>query len=294
MSSINNSKGERVFKVSNVIGLIFVSFLCLYPMVYCLFASLSDTNLLLANKGLLIKPLGFNIQSYIAVFKNPSIISGFKNTFMILAVGVTINMVMTTIGAYFLARKNIYFKKVILVIIMITMYFSGGLIPTYLTVKALNLDNTIWALVLPGAISTYNMIVLRTGFASVPDSLCEAATIDGANDITILLKVYLPLTKATLAVILLYYTVGHWNSWFSAVIYLNDRAKYPIQLILKEILVNSDTTSMIGNSTMEDTQGVGLSIQYATIIVSTLPILIVYPFIQKYFVTGVMVGSVKE
>lgn len=293
MSSIKETKGEKVFKVFNIIFLAALSIICLYPMLYCLWASLSDTVRLMSHQGILFAPLGFNVNAYIKVFENPMVLTGFRNTLVILVLGVVVNMVLTSLGAYFLARKDIYFKNLVLTIFMITMFFSGGLIPTYLTVKSLHLDNTLWAVILPTAVSTYNMIIMRSGFASVPDSLCEAAKIDGANDLTILMKVYLPLSKATLAVICLYYAVAHWNSWFQAAIYLNDRSKYPIQLVLREILITNDMSSMTNDASAADVQGVGLTIQYATIIVSTLPILLVYPFIQRYFVTGVMIGSVK-
>lgn len=293
MNKIKATKGERIFRFFNLILLTGISVVCLYPILYCLWASLSNSNLLMAHEGMLWAPLGFNANAYYKVFENSMVLTGFKNTLLILVLGVGLNMVLTILGAYFLARKNIYFKKPILVIFMITMFFNGGLIPTYLTVKSLGLDNTIWAIILPTAVSTYNMIIMRTGFAAVPESLAEAAKLDGANDFSVLLNVYLPLTKATLAVICLYYAVAHWNSWFQAAIYLNDRDKYPIQLVLREILITNDMTSMTGDTSFGDVQGVGLSIQYATIIVSTLPILIVYPFVQRYFVSGVMIGSVK-
>ena len=294
MSSMRISKGEKIFRFVNLIVLIVLSIACLYPLLYCLWASLSDSNQLMAHRGILLYPLEFTLNAYKKVVENPMVLIGFKNTFIVLAGGLFFNMVLTVLGAYFLARKDIYFKNFVLLIFMVTMFFSGGLIPTYLTVKSLNLDNTLWAVILPTAVNTYNMIILRTGFASVPYSLCEAAKIDGANDLSILKNVYLPLTKASLAVVCLYYAVTHWNSWFNAAIYLNDRHKYPIQLVLREILITNDLSSMSSGASLEDIQGVGLSIQYATIIVSTLPILALYPFLQRYFVTGVMLGSVKE
>jgi putative aldouronate transport system permease protein len=174
------------------------------------------------------------------------------------------------------------------------MYFSGGLIPNYLLVaNTLNLRNTYWAIVLPGAISTWNLIVLRTAFAAVPASLEESARIDGANDFRILWNVVIPVTLPSIAVIALFYLVGHWNSWFSALLYLRRRQMYPLQLILREILISSSTESMMNSVAQEDREAIGESIKYATIVVSTLPILFVYPFLQKYFVKGVMVGSIK-
>jgi putative aldouronate transport system permease protein len=175
------------------------------------------------------------------------------------------------------------------------MYFSGGLIPTYLNIVELGMENTLAAVFVPGAISTYNMIVLRTGFASVPQSLEEAAKIDGASNLRILWQIILPLSKATMAVVCLYYAVGHWNSWFNAMLYLNDRGKFPIQLILREIIVNDDTSSMITESTVGagDSSFVKDTVKHAVTIVSVVPILCVYPFLQRYFAKGVMIGAVK-
>ena len=181
--------------------------------------------------------------------------------------------------------------------IVFTMYFSGGLIPTYLNIRDLGMLDSLWSLIIPGAISTYNMIVLRTGFASVPESLEESAKIDGASNIRILWQIIIPLSKASLAVICLYYAVGHWNSWFNAMIYLNRRELFPLQLILREILINNDTSSMVNDVTVQGGAGeasfVSETVKYAVIIVSTVPILCLYPFIQKYFTKGVMVGAVK-
>ena len=202
-------------------------------------------------------------------------------------------MILTALGAFFLTRQNVYFKKHIMLLIIFTMYFSGGMIPTYLTVRSLGLYNTVWAVILPTAVSTYNLIIMRTGFASIPRGLDEAATIDGANQFVIFSRIYIPLSKAILAVIFLYYAVGSWNAWFNASIYLNDREKYPLQLVLREILISNDTGSRISDGSMSDFEGIGLSIKYAAIMVSTLPILVVYPFIQKYFVKGVLIGSLK-
>lgn len=290
---IKVSPGERLFNISNVVFLILISIVCLYPILYVVFASLSSSNLLMQHQGLLFAPLGFNLKAYAKVFENPMILKGFQNTLVILVLGVSINMVLTSLGAYFLSRRDVYFKKHIMIMIIITMYFSGGLVPTYLTVESFGIYNTVWAIILPTAVSTYNLIIMRTSFAAIPQELDEAATIDGANQFTIFIKMYIPLSKAILAVIFLYYAVGNWNSWFPASIYLSDRPKYPLQLVLREILISNDSGMRITDGAMSDFEGIGLSIKYATIVVSTLPILVVYPFIQKYFVKGVMIGSLK-
>jgi len=206
-------------------------------------------------------------------------------------------MVMTCLCAYVLSRRNVMLNKPITLMIVFTMYFSGGLIPTYLNIRDLGLIDSLWSLIIPGAISTYNMIVLRTGFASVPESLEESAKIDGASNIRILWQIIIPLSKASLAVICLYYAVGHWNSWFNAMLYINRRELFPLQLILREILINNDTSSMVNDVTVQGGAGeasfVSETVKYAVIIVSTVPILCLYPFIQKYFTKGVMVGAVK-
>lgn len=290
---LKRSKGETIFNVCNWILLAGMGFMCLYPMIYVLFASLSNSNLLMAHTGLLWKPLGFTTAAYSSVMNNSMIFSGYCNTLFILVVGVIVNLIMTILCAYFLSRKNVYFKNIITGLILFTMYFSGGMIPLYMTVKSLGLDDSLWALILPVAINTYNMIIMRTGFSSIPESLHEAAEIDGANEVQILFKIYIHLAKATIAVMVLYYAVSHWNSWFNAAIYLSDRSKYPLQLVMREILIANDVNSMSGTTSSADTEMIAMSIKYASIIVATLPILVVYPFLQKYFVGGVMIGSVK-
>lgn len=291
--NMKKTNGEKAFSVFNVIFLAVISIICLYPMLYVAFASLSSSQMLMRHTGLLLHPMGFNLNAYVKVFQNPMIVKGYANTLIILVLGVSVNMILTALGAFFLTRQNVYFKKHIMLLIIFTMYFSGGMIPTYLTVRSLGLYNTVWAVILPTAVSTYNLIIMRTGFASIPRGLDEAATIDGANQFVIFSRIYIPLSKSILAVIFLYYAVGSWNAWFNASIYLNDREKYPLQLVLREILISNDTGSRISDGSMSDFEGIGLSIKYAAIMVSTLPILVVYPFIQKYFVKGVLIGSLK-
>jgi len=203
-------------------------------------------------------------------------------------------MLVTTLAAFALSRKRLWIKKYINILVVITMFFSGGLIPTFLQVKSLGLYGSRMAIILPTLVNTYNLIVLRTAFYAFPESLEEAAKIDGANDFKVLFQLVLPLTKATMAVVVLFYAVARWNDWFQASIYLKDRSKYPIQLYLREVLINSSTDSMtVGAATGQDALAMSESIKYATVMVSTLPILAIYPFLQKYFVKGVMVGAVK-
>ena len=238
--------------------------------------------------------LGFTLDAYKAVLDNPMISTGYRNTIFYVVAGTALNLFMTALGAYALSRRNVYFKDFFMFAIVFTMVFHGGLIPTYLVVGNLGLLNTPWALIVPGAISTFNLIIMRTAFQQVPISLEESARMDGANDFTILFRVIIPLSMPVIAVMILWYTVGHWNSYFSELIYLRDRELYPLQLILREILVNNNTDSMMTGASTLDKIDVGETIKYATIIVSTLPILILYPFLQKYFVKGVMIGAIKE
>ncbi|MCK9479671.1 MAG: carbohydrate ABC transporter permease [Firmicutes bacterium] len=282
---------EILFDGFNVCFLVLFSVICFYPMYYVAVASLSNSSMFLAHRGLLLKPLGFSTNAYSMVFRNPMIVQGYLNTGFIIIVGVTLNLLMTALGAYVLSRNGVLLKNLIMKIIIFTMFFSGGLIPTYLLVRGIGLYNKIWALILPNAISTFNLIIMRTGFMAIPISLDESARIDGANDYRILFRIILPLSMPVIAVLLLYYSVAHWNSWFSAMIYLRERSLYPIQLILREILIANSTEAMLGDSS--DVAQIGETVKYATIIVTTLPILFVYPFLQRHFIKGIMIGALK-
>lgn len=274
--------------ITFVVG--FISICCLYPMVHVFFASISEPIQIMFHSGPLLWPKGFSVAAYEAVIKRKDIWIGYGNTLFYVGVGTVVNMVMTVVGAYALSRKQFMFKKAFTLFIVFSMYFSASIIPNYLLMKGLHLLNTRWALVLPGAIGTHNLLVLRTAFRKVPESLEEASILDGANDFQVLFHVLLPLTKATLAVILLFYVVGHWNSWFNAMAYLPmARNLYPLQLTLREIIISN--SEGISSGTVVDY--LGESVRYAAIIVSTLPILCIYPFVQKHFVKGIMLGSVK-
>lgn len=291
---IKISFSEKCFKVFNTVFMILLSLIMLYPLLYVAFASLSDSNALRLYNGMLLRPIGFTTQAYTKVFQNPMIYRGFLNTFYVLFFGTLTNTVLTVVTGYVLSRKDFAMAKYMNIFVIITMYFSGGLIPTFLTVKALGLFNNRWVLIIPSALSTYNLIIMRAAFLSVPKSLEEAAFMDGANHLTVLFKVLVPLVKATIAVIVLYSAVGHWNAWFNAMIYIQDATKFPLQLVLRGILIQNDTSQM--TMAVGDTSRANISetIKYATIIVATIPILAVYPFLQKYFVKGTMLGAVKE
>ncbi|MBE7035157.1 MAG: carbohydrate ABC transporter permease [Ruminococcaceae bacterium] len=292
---IKQSFGYSCFTVFNTLFMLVLSFLMLYPMLYVVFASFSDSNAFLMHEGMLFWPVSPNLQSYIKVLENPMVWVGYKNILFILVVGTSLNMVMTILCAFVLSRRNLKGSGIMTGFIVFTMYFGGGLIPGYLNIRSLGLDNTLWALIIPGAMSAYNMIIMRTSFRGIPDSLEESATIDGASPLTILLRIIIPLSGATIAVIVLYYAVGHWNAWFNAMVYLRDRSKYPLQLVLREILIQNDTSAMMstGQEMEVDQKSIAETIKYAVIVVSTIPILAVYPFLQKYFVKGVMIGAIK-
>jgi len=291
---IKRSLGEKIFDVFNIFIMILVIFITIYPFYYVICASLSDTSLLLTHRGLLLKPLSSTIGAYRLTFSYPLVRSGYKNILFVLIFGLPINLVLTLFCAYVMSVKKMLYRKFIITFILFTMYFSGGLIPNFLNIRSLGLYNSLWALILPGAISVYNSIIVKTAIEGIPDSLMEAAYIDGANDIIILFKVITPLIIPTLAVITLYYGVGHWNSWFNAVIYLKDNAKLPIQAVMRAILIENErllnTNVVREDGTMDD---YAETIKYALIVVGTLPILALYPFLQKYFVKGVMIGAIK-
>ncbi|MCK9253290.1 MAG: carbohydrate ABC transporter permease [Clostridiaceae bacterium] len=290
---IKRSLGEFLFDHANVLFLLGLMLVTLYPLVHVLFASVSAPSRLISHQGLLLLPLGFELGSYGLVFKNPMIVRGYLNTMIIVLAGTTTNLVMTSLGAYVLSRRDVLWKKLMMMVIVFTMFFSGGIIPTYLLVRNLEMTNTLYALFIPTAISTYNLIIMRTAFMGVPYSLEESARIDGAKDFTILFRIMIPLSLPVIAVMVLFYGVGHWNSWFSAMIYLRKRELYPLQLILREILISSDTTQMMTDVGGMDKEPVGQTVKYATIIVATLPVLSIYPFLQKYFVKGIMIGALK-
>ena len=286
------SPGDRIFISMVYVLMGLMGLICLYPMWHVVMASFSDPIELMRHTGVILKPLGFSLEGYRVVIENPNILPSYFNTIVYVLVGTAINMFLTILGAYALSRKGFMLKRPLTLLIVFTMYFNAGLIPNFLLVKGLGLYNTIWALVLPGAISTWNLIVMKTSFQSIPVSLEESARLDGANDFVILFKIILPLSKATMAVMVLFYAVAHWSSWFNAMIYLRDKSKFPLQLVMREILIANSS----GGNSMMDTDAMFLEeiVKYSTIVVATVPILFIYPFAQKYCMSGVMMGSVKE
>lgn len=297
--SVKISKSESAFQIGNVLLMALLIVVTLYPMIYVVFASLSDPQTFATQDGLMFRPAGFSLDAYRTVLEMQSIRLGFRNTTFYLFVGTLISMTLSIFAAYAASRKDFLFRKPFMIFILITMFFGGGMIPTYLVVEGLGLTNSIWAVLIPGALSTYNIIVLRAGFESIPESLIESASIDGANDFTVLFRIILPLSTATLATITLFYAVGRWSEWYSALVYLQARRDlYPLQMILREMLVQGDMTdpAVVSALGQEGSTRYLLNqiIKYAAIVVTTVPILLVYPFLQRYFVKGVMIGAVKE
>jgi putative aldouronate transport system permease protein len=282
--------------MANYTILILFSLIFLYPMLYVLFASFSEPGELTKHTGILLWPQGLSFIGYRVVLQNPNILIGYANTLIYVIVGTVLNVLLTAIGAYVLSQNNVLFKKPLMIMVVFTMYFGGGLIPNFLLVKGLGMYDTRLALIVPGLIATWNMIIMKTSFDAVPASLVESAKMDGANDFVILFRIFLPVTKATVAVMVLFYAVGHWNAWFNALIYLRDRHLYPLQLLLREILLaNSAGGNLMDQVAIADDDRplVYIVIKYCTIIVATVPILFIYPFCQKYFMKGVLLGSIK-
>lgn len=288
-----------IFDTVIFIILTLILFVVAYPLYWVIISSFSDPTAVSAGK-VLLRPMGFTLKGYAEVFKNSQVMRGFFNSIVITFVGVCVNLAVTLPTAYALSRDNFSGKKPITVFYMITMFFGGGMIPTYLVVKNMQLLNTIWALVLPGCLSVYNMIVARTFFKSnISEELYEAGEIDGCTQSRFFFQIALPLSKAIIAIMVLYYGVGHWNSYFSALLYISDQDKYPLQLVLRNILITNQTalsqtaTTAAARAALQEQQQLIDVMKYSLIIISSVPVLIMYPLVQKHFVKGVMIGSVK-
>lgn len=292
---IRASAFDRGFNAVNIILITLVLVVVAYPLLYVISASVSDPILVSSGKVLLV-PKGLTLEGYQKIFESREIWRSFFNSVRYTVMGTALNLLMTVLGAYPLSRRTLAGRRWISLLFTFTMYFSGGMIPSFLVVKMLGMYNTFWALIIPGAVSTYNMIVMRSFFeSSIPDELHDAAAIDGCNDTQYLLRILLPLSKPVLAVMVLFYGTGHWNAFFNAIIYLRNAADYPLQVVLRNILLkNVLSENMItdfgGAANYSHTAEI---IKYGLIIVSSVPMLVMYPFVQKHFVKGVMIGSIK-
>lgn len=294
-NKIRDTIQDRVmYAVINTILILF-SLCVLFPLINVLASSFSSSVAVTTGK-VFLWPVDFSLAGYEMIFSHKLILSSYSNTFFYTIVGTINNMIVTIFAAYPLSRKELPFRNLFMTLIMITMFFSGGLVPYYLLMNSLHLINTPWVMILPG-LTAFNVIILRTAFHSIPEELYEAAQIDGCSYWKYLIRVMIPLAKPTISVLTLFYAVGNWNRYFEALIFLKDRSLFPLQVVLREILTRasvqlSDMTTS-NAAELANMQGMAELIKYALIVVATVPILIVYPFIQRYFVKGVMVGSLK-
>lgn len=286
-------KKFSIFNCLNVAFLTLLSILTLYPFWYVIMASLtSDTEA--AREIFFLLPAGPTLSAYEMVFSTSSILTAYRNTIFVTTVGTVLSLVLTALTAYPLSRRRLRGGKVITILIYFTMLFTGGMIPTFLVVKNLGLYDSLWALILPKVITVYNLLLMLSFFKSIPESLEESASMEGANDLVILFRIIIPLSMPIFATMILFYAVAYWNSWFDAVLYISKSTRYPLQLVLREIVQQVDLSYVGGGSgdvTMSDMTI--QSVRMATIVVAILPIMVVYPFLQKYFVKGVMIGAVK-
>ncbi|MDR0450516.1 MAG: carbohydrate ABC transporter permease [Treponema sp.] len=282
---------DIVFAAATNIFVLFVVFVTLYPFIFIASASISNASAVTRMEVWLL-PKGINFGAYRRVFRETQLWISYRNTIWYVAVGTTVNLIMTTLLAYPLSRRRFQGRRFLMIAITFTMFFSGGMIPSFILVRSLGLINTRWALVIPSAISTYNLIVTRTFFENIPESLHEMATIDGAGEFRIFVRIFLPLSLPILGTLVLFYAVGHWNTYFNAMLYLSRDALYPLQIFLRKILLQYEANDLVLDIQL-DRNDISQTIRYATIMISTLPIICVYPFLQKYFVKGVMIGAIK-
>ncbi|MBT2291075.1 carbohydrate ABC transporter permease [Paenibacillus albidus] len=301
VTALKESKGDKLFLVSTYIYLCLALVVVIYPLIYILSASISDPQDV--NSGAMwLFPKNLTLDGYKLVFENPKIWNGYLNTIIYTVVGTLLNLVVTLPASYALSRSDFVGRQFFMGFILFTMFFSGGLVPTYLLIKNLGLINSMGALILPVAASVWNIVVARTFFQStIPKELQEAAHIDGCTNLRLFIRIILPLSAPIVAVMALFYGVGHWNSYFPSLIYLNDETKYPLQMVLRQILVLQEMSAETTGAAISGEVAMAMNskaetaslVKYGVIVVSTLPIIAVYPFLQRYFVQGVMIGSVK-
>ncbi len=292
-TAIKKSQAEKTFTVFNYIFFTVLSIIMLCPFWHVIMMSFSSVEAT-AKGGVFLWPQGFNLDTYSKVFKDPSIWSGYFTTIMVTVVGTALGTLFTATTAYPLSKKELPFGKTMNLLILFTMLFSGGMIPGYLLIKNMYLIDNRWSLILPGLISAYNVIIMRSFFSTIPESLEESARLDGANDVTIFWKIVLPLSKASIATIALFTAVGYWNDYFSSVLYINTKSRWALQAVLRYMLTNTNQAMQAAGVTVAASTNVtAATIKAASVVVATVPILCVYPFVQKYFVKGVMIGGVK-
>ncbi len=288
-------KKDKFFNFMIYFLLVLFALTIIIPLLYVLANSLSNY-IDVYNGNVFLIPRHIDFEVYKIVLSNDYILKGYRNTIIYTILGTIISLVLTFSAAYPLSRKDFKYKKAIMIIFLFTMFFQGGMIPTYIIVDSIGIKDTIWGFILPGALSVWNVIVTKTYLqSSIPFEMYEAAKIDGANDFKILIRIVLPLCKSIVAIMALFYAVGYWNSYFNSLLYLNDSNLFPLQRILSDIIIASDTSSMTGASgSLKDQGKMVESIKYVTIVISSAPILLLYPFVAKYFEKGVMIGGIKE
>ena len=299
MKIIGKTRGEKITDVVIYLLMIALCIICVYPLLFTVFAAFSDAKRLMNRTGLLFAPLmPMTLQGFKLTFSNAKLVVSIGNTLIYVLGGTALGLTITALAAFVLSRKNFLPRGIIMKFITFTMFFNGGIIPLFFVVKNVGIYNTRWAFILPWAMSAYNMIIMRTFFMGIPDALEEAALLDGASDLQIFYKVYIPLSTAVIAVIAMYYGVGWWNSWYQSLILQPDNKLWPMQMILRETLISNQTVSAQSGQAMDVTMMAEESytrelVKYCTVVVATVPILVIYPFLQKYFVKGVMLGAVK-
>lgn len=297
-NAVKRTNAERAFDIVNTVLMVLVALLCFYPIYFTVIASFSDPTSVVTGKVLLY-PKRITLDSYKEILKYASILNGYKNTLIYTSCGTLYNLLLLIPAAYALSKKVLKGRKLLMAYFIFTMYFNGGLIPYFLQLKKLGMLNTMWVLIIPSALNVYNLIITRTFFeSSIPDTLCEAAKIDGAGEFRIFVQIALPLSGAIVAVMALYHAVAHWNSYFSALLFINKPELYPLQLVMRQILMttqfqNEEMMSGLMVEEMVRRKYVAETLKYALVILANLPIFVVYPFVQKYFVKGVMIGAIK-
>lgn len=294
-NKIKHTVSDRRFEVVLILVLGILGVVVAYPLVYVLSSSFSSPSAVMSGKVWLF-PVDFSLAGYQAIFKNSQVLIGYRNSLFYMVFGTIINIVMTLLAAYPLSRSDMPGQGPIMMLFTFTMIFSGGMIPTYLVIKDLHMLNTVWSMLVPGAIAVNNMIITRTFIRnSIPKEMLEAAKIDGCNDIQYFFNMVLPLSGSVIAVITLYYAIAHWNSYFNAFMYLSDQNLYPLQLFLRDILISNkvDASMVIVDDAAAAKEGLAELLKYSLIVVAILPVMVIYPFVQKHFVKGVMIGSVK-
>ena len=293
---IGRSASSMVYDVVLSAVAVTIAAVCIYPVVHTIFASVSNPEFVRLHQGLILYPRGFSFNGYRMLFQNAALTRSMLNSLIYVFAGTALNMVLTVMGGYALSRREALLNKAFMKLIVFTMFFSGGLLPLYMLIGELRMIDTRWAVIVPAAVSQWNLILMRTAFIGVPEEMAESAKIDGANHFIIMLNIMLPLVMSTFAIVTLYYVIGHWNSWFSAMAFLRRRDLFPMQLVLREILVVNDSSQILNIDFIktEDKLNYEALIKYTSVVVTMLPMFIIFPFVQKSFTRGVMLGSLKS